>query len=762
MRDGFEKAMEEVAVADSGPYRGSEEHLWDELRRIDQLVRARTVHWRITLGANKPEELWGMVHVTDREVEDFLRAPFAPPHQLPAELETRLAPYWQAAGALRQAIDERRRQTPGEVTLRLDRLQALFALSELERDVLLVCLLPEVDERYRRLFAYLRDDAARTRPTVELVLRILHPMVPGAAAGRAAFDPNASLQARRLIAVGGGEREDPLPARPVRLDDRIAAYLLGSDRPDDRLAPLLSDPEDLPGSDWLVCEPTQLERLQALAQWWGARGDEPDWGTTVMLHGPYGSGRLAAADAVCKAVDVPLLVIDVECALRRPTAWETLVELACREAMLRGAALYWSRCEVLLAKKELAPHWRTLMAACEGFAGMSFLSSTVAWDPAGCFRDRPFLRFDFTIPDHELRRQAWEARLPPAEAFAEPAPDLPALAAILANSFQLTGGQIADAAASAPAHAFQRDPEEPLLTVEDLFEGCRRQTSSRLRSFARRLEPRAELTFDDLVLPAANRRQLEELRTRIRYRNQVQSGLGFQRRLSLGKGLIVLFTGSSGTGKTMAAELLAREQGVDLYKIDLSNVVSKYVGETEKNLSSIFAQAENANAILLFDEADALFGKRGEVRDARDRWANLEVNYLLQRIEEYSGVVILTSNLRQNIDEAFVRRFQVIVEFPFPDAERRFPIWRSVFPSGLARPSDDEIRTLAERFRFSGAEIKNIVVDAAYRALADTQGDQPAITLRHLLEATVSEYQKTGKPVTKAEFGEENFALLGL
>jgi SpoVK/Ycf46/Vps4 family AAA+-type ATPase len=207
----------------------------------------------------------------------------------------------------------------------------------------------------------------------------------------------------------------------------------------------------------------------------------------------------------------------------------------------------------------------------------------------------------------------------------------------------------------------------------------------------------------------------------------------------------------------MAAELLAREQGVDLYKVDLSAVVSKYVGETEKNLSRVFAEAEDANAIIFFDEADALFGKRGEVKEAQDRWANMEVNYLLQRVEEYAGVVILASNLRQNIDDAFMRRIHVIVEFPFPAADARFRILTGLFPPGLPRPADDELMLLTDRFKLAGGSLKNIVLDAAFRALTEKNGGPPTITSRHLAAGVAREYQKLGKPITRSEFGDDYF-----
>ncbi len=351
-----------------------------------------------------------------------------------------------------------------------------------------------------------------------------------------------------------------------------------------------------------------------------------------------------------------------------------------------------------------------------------------------------------------MRRRLWEAHLPSQEQFHDAKVNRADLAEQLANGFQLTEGQILDALDTARELSF-----EAQFTVGDLYEGCRRQSSRRLITFARRIEPRSDLTFDDLILPEPNRRQLKELRARISHRSRVYAGLGFERRLTLGKGLIALFTGSSGTGKTMAAELLAREQGVDLYKVDLSAVVSKYVGETEKNLRRVFDEAEDANAIIFFDEADALFGKRGEVKEAQDRWANMEVNYLLQRIEEYAGVVVLASNLRQNIDDAFMRRIHVIVEFPFPEAEARFRILGGLFPFGVQPPDPTELHALTDRFKLSGGSFKNIVLDAAFRALANANGQKPVLTLRWLVDGVAREYQKLGRPLTRTEFGEEFF-----
>ena len=746
-------------------YASSLEHLWDEMARINHFIRAHTVRWRLTVGASKPEHLWGMIHVTDAEVEVYLKSPFVPPGQLPARLEATVKPFWKKARRAERAIYARRGQTPAGVTLRLIRLADLFGLSDFERDVLLVCLLPELDGRYRRLFAYLQDDASRRRPTVELVLEILHPLTEEGEMGRAVFARSAALRAHHLIDVEGEGGSGPLSTGSLSINRRIAHYLLGGDEHDDSLKGVAVNAEPLEWDDLLLVDESTLterekerlpaqqatgQRLQALARWWPIK----DRGSVLFFHGPYGGGRLKAARALAASGGTPLLVVDVDAALNAVGGWERAVVLAYREAALQGAVLYWAGCEMLLdAERQPNHRWQALTAAAERFDGLSILASQINWYPSGQFQERPFLHVEFPMPGYKHRRCLWQRYLPPAGEFAAPAPDRTVLTRLLANSFQLTEGQIVDAVASARAQATSRDPQQPRLTVDDLYTGSRRQSGRRLLTMARRVEPVTDRTFDDLVLPNANRRQLDELRARIRHRHDVYAGLDFERRLSLGKGLIALFTGSSGTGKTMAAELLAREQGVDLYKVDLSAVVSKYVGETEKNLGRVFAEAEDANAIIFFDEADALFGKRGEVKEARDRWANIEINYLLQRIEEYAGVVILASNLRQNIDEAFMRRIHAIVEFPFPEAAARFSIWLGMFPESLTRPADEEIRELAERFRLSGGNIKNVVLDAAFRAVAADLGP-PTITVRHLVLSIGREYQKLGKPITPSAFGE--------
>lgn len=737
-----------------GPYADSDTHLWHALEWADQLVRAQTLRWRKSAGAEAGEQQWGMVHVTEQEIAGVLEAPFMRANQLSAAALASLQPYWNNAQGIAEAIDARCKKTPAQITLRLLRLESVFTLSPLELAVVLVCLLPELDARYRRLFAYLQDDATRSRPSVELVLQILQPLLHDVPNARAVFSAAGPLCRHHLIEINDiNAANEPLPVRLLNVDARIVDYLLGSDYADKRLQGLF---EQLPvqfAVEDVVLAPALSEKLATLTPWLTQMQETDQPLPVFFLYGRYGYGRLQAARVLAQAIAAPVLVVDAACL--RQGDWALQVDLILREALLRGAALYWRQSEILREHEHEQAPWFYLLNALQEHAGLVFLASETPWDPAARLHDKGFVRIDFTASDYALRRRLWLRHLPDELRLTDGGE---ALAGVLANGFQLSGGQIQDAVLTAYGEALLRDGIDARLSVEDLYEGCRRQSGHMLVTFARLIEPRTDLSFDDLILPESNKRQLKELRDRIRYRNQVYTSMGFERRMSLGKGLIALFTGASGTGKTMAAELLGREYGMQIYKVDLAAVVSKYVGETEKNLSKVFNEAEDANAILFFDEGEALFGKRGTVEKSQDRWANTEVNYLLQRIEEYRGVVIITTNFRQNMDAAFLRRLHASVDFPRPDAEARLRILRGMFPSDIARPSDDELKVIAEQFTLSGGNLKNAVLDAAFRAIAESDAQEARISIRHLVLGIAREEQKMGRALTKGDFGEQYHA----
>jgi SpoVK/Ycf46/Vps4 family AAA+-type ATPase len=338
------------------------------------------------------------------------------------------------------------------------------------------------------------------------------------------------------------------------------------------------------------------------------------------------------------------------------------------------------------------------------------------------------LRVALDIPDYQSRLAHWKQLLD------DPSID----PSELAYKFKLTGGQIRDAVYTAYDLALAHGKHQPVL--KELYAASRAQSNRKLSNLAARIEHR--FSWDDIVLPQDRIRQLNEICNQINYAVQVYETWGFRGRGVKAHGVTALFVGQSGTGKTMGAGILASELGLELFKIDLSTVVSKYIGETEKNLSSIFDEAAQSNAILFFDEADALFGKRSEVKDSHDRYANIETGYLLQRMEDYDGIAILATNLRQNLDEAFTRRLDFMVDFPFPEEEDRLKIWQISFPPDAPFHNDVDLWQIAQRYRMAGGNIRNAAVASGFLAAADHSA---TIEMRHILHAIRREHQKMGK-----------------
>ena len=347
------------------------------------------------------------------------------------------------------------------------------------------------------------------------------------------------------------------------------------------------------------------------------------------------------------------------------------------------------------------------------------------------------VELEFPVISYGQRKIIWEQNLNGNANFSATLTP-----AALADRFSFTEGQIKSALALAENRA---DLGAATISEEDILAGCRAQSNRKLGELAKRIQPK--FGWDDLILPAEKKQQLNEVQNHLRHREKVYTDWGYEGKIAAGRGLNVLFTGVSGTGKTMAASIIASGLGLELYKIDLSSVVSKYIGETEKNLSRIFHEAETANAVLFFDEADALFGKRSEVKDAHDRYANIEVGYLLQRMEEFRGMTILATNMSENMDKAFMRRLHFIVVFRAPDGNEREIIWQNAFPSGAPLADDIDYDFLGQKLKITGANIKNIALAAGFFA-AET--DEP-IGMSHIMRATMREYKKESKPFLKED-----------
>ena len=623
-------------------------------------------------------------------------------------------------------------------------LREAHGLSDLELDAVLIALGPDVDRRYERLYGYLQDDVTCRRPTVNLVLDLMTSEPAGRLAAFGRFRPGAPLLRGRVIELHPDPRAvaPALIAHQIALDEQVAAALLHQEHPDRRLAAFCElvpvapaggepDAEPVPG-------PADLPALTGLvADAWGRRP------LRLCFHGRRGTGRSRAARALARSRGAPLLRVDAGQLPPDPLELADTLVLVLREARLHGALMHLEGADALFLD-DGSTRREALAAALAAFQGVVVMSGRHPWAPWG---QRPLgvLNVAFAEPAAGDRREGWRRALARAGAEA-PAADLDALA----DRFRLSGGEITDSVLTAVAAAGLRSAEPDAgtdrgPTRDDLFAAARGRRGHELEALARRIEP--TYGWDDIVLAADPLGQLHDLCERVAQRRRVLEDWGFGRKLPRGRGTSALFAGPPGTGKTMAAEVIARELGVDLFAIDLSMVVSKYIGETEKNLERVFGAADGADAILLFDEADALFGKRSEVRDAHDRYANVEIAFLLQRMEQYEGLAILSTNLRQNLDDAFTRRLQFVVEFPVPDDVERRRIWEVCFPPDAPRDPAIDLDRLAG-FRLAGGSIRNIVLAAAFTAAA--QG--VPIGMDHLIRATRREHQKMGRVLPESEF----------
>jgi AAA+ superfamily predicted ATPase len=693
------------------PYADTLDHLQDELRRIDLLLQ---LHFN-EVGGGEPDEGFEGMYISDEEVARLLQEGRERRAGVDEALRGRIE---DLTTRIRERVAASRRNG---VRLRLAILSENFGLSAVERDALLLALAPEVDGKYERIYSYLLDDITETRPTVGLVLGLLSGTERERLGSLSVFAPSGTLREERLVRLTADTEGMPRLTRSVYVDRHVVDFLFGGESYDDAIAEYVRFEPSTAQVSELRLDPETRDRLTDVV---AAVTDEP---TVYYFHGPTGSGRADAAEAVAAALDVPRLCVDTSAMADEPV--EDAFELLQREATLYDAALQFDDVDALVTEEtgldELTHHF-------DAIDGQVFLTGEQPWTPSRKLAEHGFTTVDVKRPPFSLRKEIWaeyDDQLPDSVDTDE-----------LASKFSLTRGQIEDALFAARAHTNGHG-----LTRDAVYRGCRAQSSGTLEDLARKTD--TNYTWDDIVLPGDKKKQLREVEAHVKHRGTVYSQWGFDEKFSLGNGLSVLFTGPSGTGKTMAAEIIASTAGLDLYKIDIASVVSKYIGETEENLGAIFDEAEHSNAILFFDEADALFGQRSEVSNAQDRYANVEVNYLLQRVEEHDGTVILTTNFEQNIDDAFLRRLDVSVTFPRPDEASRLAIWKHIFPE--ATPVGDIDYEFLSTFDVTGGNIKNIAQTAAFLA-ADDAG---VVEMEHVVMATKLELQKIGKLVNPSDFG---------
>ncbi len=674
--------------------RAAARHLHAELewlRRLLDLQVKRLQARGVLAVAHRTFE--GMV-VTPEEIEARLQPGPAEPDDAVEESRAAL----DIAALDRDHVDD----APGILPLR--HIQARFGLSRAEYLLLLLAIAPEFDADLPRVYAYLHDHFERQFATLALAEQCFGEHAELGEFHRA-LSAAGRLHAFRLIRIDDSRPFSPGVNRAIVAEPRIVQFVGG----DASLDPQLEGTCRLTGSGGaaLILDDAMTRRHERLVETVTGLAEVP-WELPVFVfRGPAGCGGRRWSSEVGSALKKRTLIVDLAALSRDEGSLEQALEVALREGLLQDAVCSFGGCKAIadgdLRSSDAARIWDRAVRSFPGALVLRIEDLTAPIPDS----TRGNEIIDIPLPDAPAATKIWDRLLPSRlrDEGTDPA--------VLAATFNLTPGRIESAISAAMSAASTR-ADRPKLTLPALSEAVRSQVRHRLGDNTTLV--RSEHTWDDLVVAEELRLQLRELTGRYRHRDKVLREWGLGRRFGRDIGLSVLFDGPPGTGKTMAAGIVASELGLDLYQIDLSRVVSRYVGETEKNLARVFDEAERARAVLLFDEADSLFASRTQVQSANDRYANLEVNYLLQRIERFSGVAILTTNFPASLDDAFTRRLSMRISFGKPDAAARAELWRSMLSGASVPLAHIDYEQLARTFELSGGHIRNAVLRAAFIA----------------------------------------------
>lgn len=612
----------------------------------------------------------------------------------------------------------------------------VFGLSQAEVDTLALALAGEIDLRYERIFGYLHDDLTRRRLTPDLICQLLCHSFDERLRARDLFAVDAPLVRYGLIHLvpEPGQTSPSAVGLGIKCDEGITEFLLGGRRVDRRVAGVVR---------WVNTEGEAAGAangdLALLREMRTARDGECHF----VFAGPDTRLKFDLARRMARELGQPLLVADVARLEQLEVPFAEATTIVARAARLWQALIFWTGCDRLFGgDAESVARLESWLDAVDTFrVGATMLGASETTMRSGEHGAR-FLPVELPMPDAADRQRIWTRELR-ARGITIPAAETE----LLGEVFRIEDSAIDRAVGRAVADARRRDGAGQVVTTSDLFAAARAQILRSLPRYASRVPPGPR--WDDIVLPSDHLCQLRELCERVRHRRVVLDEWGFGERLTLGRGIAALFAGPSGTGKTMAAQIIAATLGMDLYRVEIPAVVSKYIGETEKALDQLFREAQGTSVILFFDEADALFGKRSEVKDAHDRYANIEISYLLQAIEQYDGLTILATNLRHNVDDAFARRLAFCVTFPMPEEPERQRIWEKSWPSRVPLGGDIDVPFLAKQFKLAGGNIRNVALSAAFSAAAN--GGR--VSMAHIVRGVRREFQKMGKTCVESDFG---------
>ncbi|OEF97196.1 hypothetical protein BHF68_05910 [Desulfuribacillus alkaliarsenatis] len=614
----------------------------------------------------------------------------------------------------------------------------MLKLNEFEQFCVVLSLLPHIDKKYEKIFAYLQDDITRRNPTADLAIKIYYPNNHNIDKVKLLHTMERTLY--RYIYIEQQQNHNILNCT-MQLDQRLREFIMD-----------INDISTNKEYDWQLYYPgdaipdllTQQDKQHQLLRIL----EHQQQPTVCFIFGPTGSGKQLQVKTMAKQMHKSVVFTKTSMFLQDNGKLNSIqIKKVTRETLLHDALLCLTDFDEVRTELEL----KTTSFITELLKEFKLDVETLIILSESKWHDKPYnssyywIDFELDIPDRKERSILWQS-------FSE-ADNLAVEITIneLANKFQLTPGQIINALNDARATA--RWQGDTYITRDTLYKSCYKQINHKLATLASLVLAKYEM--EDLILPTDQKRTLTNACNHVKYRHVVLDEWGYEEKLPYGKGLSMLFAGPPGTGKTMAAQVIAQELGLEMYKIDLSQIISKYIGETEKNLQEVFNEAQKSNAILFFDECDAILGKRTEVKDSHDRYANIETSYLLQKIEEFAGVSVLATNYITNIDNAFLRRIQYVLHFPFPDEKSRELIWRGIFPGKTPVAHDVDFSFLAKQFELAGGNIKNIAVNAAFLAAAEGR----EVSMKHIILATKDEVTKQGKVVVSSDFGEYGFYL---
>lgn len=629
------------------------------------------------------------------------------------------------------------------VFLPLLHVRDAFGLTDFEMFCIVVCVAVETDRKYEKLFGFIQDDVSARMPTIGMALALY--MLLGDIDDDAENIMQLDCKLFRYF-MNDPKREDVTRSRlsrSMRLCERMYSFLTGTVMFEDRIEKYYSVemPEELP--ELLVDIDIQQRLRNCVNQLMGT----PDLytgskGTAFYLHGPQGSGKRLQLRHLFKHIGIPVVMADMQAVPLDEVEAEKVIDTFVCETILNRGALCLCNFHMLLDQEDERLGEQAaakLLLRVSRHVRVLFILSELEWKPLE--EDIPYtmLTFPLEIPNNAERLGLWQ-QLSRKYKLADTV-DLTGLS----NKFRFTPGQISKVLQETGLEAELSGAG--VIDEDSLYRVCISQASHKLERKATKITP--AFGWDDLIIPEDQKKLLREACNQIQYRHVVYNSWGFDKKLPYGRGLSMLFYGPPGTGKTMGAQVMANELKLEMYRVDLSQTISKYIGETEKNLREVFDEAAKTSAILFFDEADSLFGKRSEVKDAHDKYANTETSYLLQKMEEYEGITILATNLIQNFDEAYRRRLKYIINFPMPGCATRKLLWQKVFPPGIPMENGIDFDFLAERFELSGSNIKNIALSASFLAAA-ANGD---LTMGHILRALKQELSKAGKVIMRQDMG---------